>query len=93
METEIKKCQRNNKLHQSKLYPKKSYHADEDDHQNPIEDKYSGIRIFNSRLVNEVKGKATGTPYEKSRLVIQAYNDEGKELILTQLPTIQRASQ
>src|ERR1700759_188323 len=31
--------------------------------------------------------------YEKSRLVIQAYNDEGKEMILTQSPTIQRASQ
>jgi hypothetical protein len=27
-------------------------------------------RIFNSRLVNEVKGKATKTPYKKSRLVI-----------------------
>jgi hypothetical protein len=32
--------------------------------------KYSGIWIFNSRLVNKVKGKATSTPYEKSRLVI-----------------------
>ena len=50
--------------------------------------KHSGIRIFNSRLVNEVKGKATNTPFEKSRLVVQAYNDEGKELILTQLLTI-----
>jgi hypothetical protein len=55
--------------------------------------KHSGVRIFNSRLVNEVKGKATNTLFEKSRLVIQAYNDEGKELILTQSPTIQRASQ
>ena len=50
-------------------------------------------RIFNSRLVNEVKGKLTGAPYEKSRLVIQAYNDAGKGVILTQSPTIQRASQ
>ena len=56
-------------------------------------DKYSGIWIFNSRLVNEVKGKAISTPYEKSQLVIQAYNNEGKESILTQSPTIQRASQ
>jgi len=55
--------------------------------------KHSGVRIFNSRLVNEVKGKATNTPFEKSRLVIQAYNDGGKELILTQSSTIQRASQ
>ena len=50
-------------------------------------------RIFNSRLVHEVKGKATESPYEKSRLVIQAYDDKGKEAILTQSPTIQRASQ
>jgi hypothetical protein len=42
--------------------------------------------------VHEIKGKTT-VPYEKSRLVIQAYNDEGKEMILTQSPTIQRASQ
>jgi hypothetical protein len=55
--------------------------------------KHSNVRIFNSRLVNEVKGKVTNTPFEKSRLVIQAYSDEGKEVILTQSPTIQRASQ
>lgn len=50
-------------------------------------------RIFKSRIVNEVKGKATDAPYEKSRLVIQGYADDGKEVILTQAPTIQRASQ
>jgi hypothetical protein len=44
-------------------------------------------------MVNEIKGKATNTPFEKSRLVIQGYNDDGKEVILTQSPTIQRASQ
>ena len=46
--------------------------------------KYASIRIFNSRLVNEVKGKATDKLFEKSHLVIQVYNDEGKEVILTQ---------
>jgi hypothetical protein len=51
-----------------------------------------GDRIFKSRIVNEVKGKTT-TPYEKSRLVIQGYGDDGKSTILTQSPTIQRASQ
>ncbi|KAK6211233.1 hypothetical protein QIS74_10497 [Colletotrichum tabaci] len=56
------------------------------------ENEHSGIRIFKSRIVNEVKNKTT-TPYEKSRLVIQGYNDRGKETILTQSPTIQRASQ
>ena len=40
-------------------------------------------RIFNSRLVNKVKGKSTETPYEKSRLIIQAYNNAGKRVILT----------
>jgi len=45
-------------------------------------------RIFNSRLMNKVKEKSTETPYEKSRLIIQAYNDAGKGVILTQSPTI-----
>ncbi|KAF7570471.1 hypothetical protein PtrM4_104730 [Pyrenophora tritici-repentis] len=53
---------------------------------------HSKIRIFKSRLVREVKGKTT-KPYEKSRLVIQGYQDHGKEAILTQSPTIQRCSQ
>ena len=52
-----------------------------------------GLRLFNSRLVDEIKGKATNTLYKKSRLVIQVYNDKGKEEILTQSPTIQRVSQ
>ena len=55
--------------------------------------KFDGVRIFKSRMVNKIKGKATNTPFEKSRLVIQGYNDDGKEVILTQSPTIQRASQ
>ena len=53
---------------------------------------HSNIQIFKSRLVREVKGKTT-KPYEKSRLVIQGYQDRGKEAILTQSPTIQRCSQ
>lgn len=56
-------------------------------------EKHADIRIFNSRMVSEIKGKVTDSPFEKSRLVIQAYMDEGKEVILTQSPTIQRASQ
>jgi len=55
--------------------------------------KHGGTRIFKSRMVREVKGKATDTPYEKSRMVIQGHSDDDKELILTQSPTIQRASQ
>lgn len=55
--------------------------------------KMDGVRLFNSRFVDEVKGKGTSHPYEKSRLVVQVYNDEGKHDILTQSPKIQRCSQ
>ena len=51
------------------------------------------IHIFNSRLVDEIKAKATDNPYEKSRFVIQAYNDYDKWDILTQSPTVQWCSQ
>ncbi|EKD20667.1 polyprotein [Drepanopeziza brunnea f. sp. 'multigermtubi' MB_m1] len=57
----------------------------------PVE--HARERIFSSRLVNELKGKKTATPFEKSRLVIQAFADERKEVILTQSPAIQRSSQ
>jgi hypothetical protein len=42
---------------------------------------HGNIRIFKSRIVNEIKEKATDILYEKSRLVIQGYNDEDKETI------------
>jgi hypothetical protein len=44
--------------------------------------KHGNIRIFNSRFVNEIKGKTT-ILYKKSRLVIQAYSNDGKAVILT----------
>jgi hypothetical protein len=58
-----------------------------------IEDVPKGTRIFNSRFVDEIKHPGTDKAFEKSRLVVQAYNDQGKDLILTQSPTIQRVSQ
>ena len=51
------------------------------------------IRIFNSRFVDEIKNIGTANAFEKSRLVVQAYNDHDKMSILTQSPTIQRMSQ
>jgi hypothetical protein len=51
------------------------------------------MRIFKARFVDEVKNKGTSNAFEKSRLVVQAYNDEEKSLVLTQSPTIQRVSQ
>lgn len=43
-------------------------------------------------MPDEVRCKETAAPYEKSRLVSQAYNDHGKKEILTQSPTIQQVS-
>ena len=51
-----------------------------------------GARLFNSRFVDEIKNQGTDRAFEKSRLVVQAYNDQEKELVLTQSPTIQRVS-
>jgi hypothetical protein len=51
------------------------------------------VRIFNSRFVDEIKHPDTADAYEKSRLVVQAYNDHDKTLVLIQSPTIQRMSQ
>ena len=47
-----------------------------------------GTRIFNSRFVDQVKNEGTDRAFEKSRLVVQAYNDLDKRAVLTQLPTI-----
>jgi hypothetical protein len=47
-----------------------------------------GVRIFNSRFVDEIKHPSTDKAFEKSRLVVQAYNDQGKDLVLTQSPII-----
>ena len=47
-----------------------------------------GTRIFNSRFVDEIKNSGINDAYEKSRLVVQAYDDQNKSLILTQSPTI-----
>ncbi|KAI1002810.1 hypothetical protein K3495_g5393 [Podosphaera aphanis] len=55
--------------------------------------KHGNVRLFNSRLVCEIKGKGTDNPYEKTRMVVAAWGDKGKSEILTQSPTLQRASQ
>ena len=43
--------------------------------------------------MDEVKNKGTAKAFEKSRLVVQAYADDEKQMVLTQSPTIQRVSQ
>ena len=54
---------------------------------------FSDARIFNSRFVDEMKNADTEKTYEKSRLMMQTYNDQIKGLVLTQSPIIQRISQ
>jgi ethanolamine utilization protein EutP (predicted NTPase) len=41
------------------------------------------IRIFNSRFVNKLRNQGTNKIFKKSRLIIQAYNDKKKSLVLT----------
>ncbi|RFU35708.1 hypothetical protein B7463_g539, partial [Scytalidium lignicola] len=41
------------------------------------------ICIFNTRFVDEIKNKETEKAFEKSRLVVQAYKDNEKKLVLT----------
>jgi hypothetical protein len=58
-----------------------------------ISEVSKNVRIFNSRFVDEIKHSGTSQTYEKSRLMIQTYNDHEKTLMLTQALTIQRMSQ
>ena len=48
-----------------------------------LADVPQGVRLFNSRFVDEIKNLGTDKAFEKSRLVVQAYNDQEKELVLT----------
>ena len=53
---------------------------------NPI--KFNRVYIFKLRIVNEITGKATDALFEKLKLVIQGYNNDGKEVIFMQSPII-----
>ncbi len=58
-----------------------------------IDDVSFDVRIFNSRFVDEIKHLDTDKAFEKSRLVVQTFNDQNKNLVLTQSSIIQRVSQ
>jgi hypothetical protein len=58
-----------------------------------ISEVLKNVRIFNFRFVDEIKHSDISQAYEKSRLMIQTYNDHEKTLILTQAFIIQRMSQ
>jgi hypothetical protein len=51
------------------------------------------VRIFSFRFVNEIKHSSTEKAFEKFRLVIQAFNDQNKILVLTQSSITQQVSQ
>jgi hypothetical protein len=48
-----------------------------------ISEVSKNVRIFNSRFVDEIKHSDTPQAYEKSRLMVQTYNDHEKTLVLT----------
>jgi hypothetical protein len=56
-------------------------------------DVSTDVRIFSFRFVNEIKHSGTEKAFENSRLVMQAFNNQNKTLMLTQSSTIQRISQ
>jgi hypothetical protein len=58
-----------------------------------ISEVLKNVRIFNFRFVDEIKHSNISQTYEKSRLMIQTYNDHEKTLMLTQAFIIQRMSQ
>ena len=47
-----------------------------------IVDILKGVRIFNSWFVDKIKNTKTDKAFKKSRLVIQAYNNYSKNLVL-----------
>jgi hypothetical protein len=56
-------------------------------------DVSSDVRIFNSRFVNEIKHLDIDKAFEKSRFVMQTFNDQNKNLMLTQSSIIQEINQ
>jgi hypothetical protein len=53
----------------------------------------SDVRIFSFRFVNEIKHSDTDKAFEKFRLVVQAFKNQNKILVLIQSSIIQRVSQ
>ncbi len=51
------------------------------------------VRIFNFRFVNKIKHFDIDKAFEKSRFVMQTFNDQNKNLILIQSFIIQRVNQ
>ena len=51
-----------------------------------------GVYIFNLYFVNKIKHFSINKAFKKLRFVVQAYNDQRKDLVFMQLPMIQQVS-
>ena len=58
-----------------------------------IDDLFIKTRVFESRFINQMKNEGTEKAFEKSRLIMQIFNDSKKQKIFTQALIIQRVSQ
>ena len=50
---------------------------------------FDDAKIFNFRFVDEIKNSKTKKTFEKSKLIVQTYNNNEKDFVLTQSFTIQ----
>jgi hypothetical protein len=55
-------------------------------------DVLTNARIFDFYFVDEIKNLDIDKAFKKSRLIVQAFDDSDKNLILTQSSIIQRVS-
>ena len=58
-----------------------------------FDDVSKHVRVFNLRFVNKIKHLNTNKIFEKSKLIVQTYNDFNKNLMLISLLTIQQVNQ
>ena len=58
-----------------------------------IKDLFIETRVFENRFVDQMKNEGTEKAFEKSRFVMQTFNDSKKYEILTQTSIIQRVNQ
>lgn len=53
----------------------------------------ANVYIFNLRFINKIKNTSTDKTFKKFCLIVQAYNNLNKNLVLTQSSIIQQISQ
>ena len=58
-----------------------------------IKDLFIKARVFENRFVNQMKNERIEKAFEKSRLIMQTFNDSKKQKILIQISIIQRVNQ